>query len=208
MTAFRLCRRRASCQRASPCLIYSGHSQVSARPRHRSLLPPWFGAGGVRRRTPRWLHRAGVPLSPTIEDAERRMAVLLRRMRAHLRDPYDFTVSRIADEAGFEECLDRAAALGTQIAELGGAPPASQAERERTRGLILEGLMTSHRTAAAGGVELVAARRAMGAARGRRLTCSWRIMAASAVTAIPAQRPLSLGRPHPVARHWPPRPIE
>ena len=96
------------------------------------------------------------------------MAVLLRRMRAHLRDPYDFTVSRIAGEAGFEECLDRAAALGTQIAELGGATSASLAERERTRGLILEGLMTSHRMAAARVVELVAARRAMGAARARR----------------------------------------
>jgi hypothetical protein len=78
------------------------------------------------------------------------MAVLLRRMRAHLRDPYDFTISRIAGEAGFEECLDRAAALGTRIAELGGAAPASQAERERTRGLILEGLMTSHRRAPVG----------------------------------------------------------
>jgi hypothetical protein len=78
------------------------------------------------------------------------MAVLLRRMRAYLRDPYDFPVSRIADEAGFEECLDRAAALGTRIAELGGAVPASQAERERTRGLILEGLMTSHRRAPVG----------------------------------------------------------
>jgi hypothetical protein len=108
------------------------------------------------------------PLSPTIEDAERRMAVLLRRMRAHLRDPYDFTVSRIADEAGFEECLGRAAALGTQIAELGGATSASLAERERTRGLILEGLMTSHRMAAAGVVELVAARRVMEAARAGR----------------------------------------
>ena len=73
------------------------------------------------------------------------MAVLLRRMRAYLRDPYDFAVSRIAGEAGFEECLDRAAALGTRIAELGGAAPVTQAERERTRGLILEGLMTSHR---------------------------------------------------------------
>ena len=77
------------------------------------------------------------------------MAVLLRRMRAHLRDPYDFTVSRIAGEAAFEDCLDRAAALGTCIAELGGAAPASPAERECTRGLILEGLMTSHRLAAA-----------------------------------------------------------
>lgn len=105
------------------------------------------------------------PLSLTIEDAERRMAVLLRRMRAHLRDPYDFTVSRIADEAGFEECLGRAAALGTQIAELGGATSASLAERERTRGLILEGLMTSHRIAAVGVMELAATRRRMGAAR-------------------------------------------
>jgi hypothetical protein len=77
------------------------------------------------------------------------MAVLLRRMRAYLCDPYDFTVSRIAGEAAFEDCLDRAAALGTRIAELGGAAPASPAERERTRGLILEGLMTSHRMAAA-----------------------------------------------------------
>jgi hypothetical protein len=96
------------------------------------------------------------------------MAVLLRRMRAHLRDPYDFTASRIADEAGFEECLSRAAALGTQIAELGGAPAASLAERERTRGLILEGLMTNHRMAAAGVRELAAARRTVGAARARR----------------------------------------
>lgn len=88
-------------------------------------------------------------LSPTIEDAERRMAVLLRRMRAHLRDPYDFTVSRIAGETAFEDCLDRAAALGSRIAELGGAAPASPVERERTRGLILESLMTSHRMAAA-----------------------------------------------------------
>lgn len=84
-------------------------------------------------------------LSPTIEDAERRMAVLLRRMRAYLRDPYDFATSRVSSEAEFEDCLNRAAALGTRIAELGGAAPASQAEQERTRGLILESLMSSHR---------------------------------------------------------------
>jgi len=86
-------------------------------------------------------------LSPTIEDAERGMAVLLRRLRAYLRDPYDFTMSRIAGEAAFEDCLDRAGALGSRIAELGGAAPASLAERERTRGLILEGLMISHQIA-------------------------------------------------------------
>lgn len=84
-------------------------------------------------------------LSPSIEDAERSMAVLLRRMQAYIRDPYDFTASRITSEAAFEECLNRAAALGTRITELGGAAPASQAECERARGLILEGMMARHR---------------------------------------------------------------
>ena len=116
-------------------------------------LAAGFATALVRRRRLRTA-RAALPadcttpdyhLSLTIEDAERRMAVLLRRMRAHLRDPYDFAASRIASEAAFEDCLDRAAALGTRIAELGGAAPVTQAERERTRGLILEGLMTSHR---------------------------------------------------------------
>jgi hypothetical protein len=88
-------------------------------------------------------------LPPTIEAAEREMAVLLRRLRAHLRDPYDFAASRITSEAAFEECLERAAALGARIAELGGAAPVGPAERERMCGLILEGLMASHRIAAA-----------------------------------------------------------
>ena len=115
-----------------------------------------LAAGFVTALVRRWwwrTERAALPtgctepdyhLSLTIEAAERRMAVLLRRMQAHLRDPYDFVASRIASEAAFEDCLDRAAALGTRIAELGGAAPASQAERERTRGLILEGLMIRH----------------------------------------------------------------
>ncbi len=77
------------------------------------------------------------------------MAVLLRRLRAYLRDPYDFAASRITSEAAFEECLDLAAALGARIAELGGAAPVGPAERERMRGLILEGLMASRRMAAA-----------------------------------------------------------
>ncbi len=71
------------------------------------------------------------------------MAVLLRRLRAHLHDPYDFPASRITSEAAFEECLDLAAALGARVAELGGAAPVGPAERERMRGLILEGLMAS-----------------------------------------------------------------
>lgn len=89
-------------------------------------------------------------LPPTTEAAEREMAVLLRRMRAYLRDPYDFAASRITGEAAFEDCLDRAAALGARIAELGGAAPACPAERERMRGLILEGLLLGRRMVGSG----------------------------------------------------------
>ncbi|MBK1656675.1 hypothetical protein [Paracraurococcus ruber] len=77
-------------------------------------------------------------LPPTIDAAEQEMATLLRRLRAHARDPYDFAASRITSETAFQECLDRAALIGVWIAELGGALPADEAERERTRGLILE----------------------------------------------------------------------
>ncbi len=84
-------------------------------------------------------------LPPTIEAAEREMAMLLRRMRAFLRNPYDYAASRIVGDAAFETCLDRAGILGAQIAELGGAAPASSSEHERTRGLILEGLMAGFR---------------------------------------------------------------
>ncbi|WP_157033823.1 hypothetical protein [Belnapia moabensis] len=86
-------------------------------------------------------------LPPTIEAAEREMAMLLRRMRAYLRDPYDYATSRIVSEAAFETCLDRAGILGNRIAELGGAAPASPSEHERTCGLILEGLMVGSRRA-------------------------------------------------------------
>ncbi|WP_157033986.1 hypothetical protein [Belnapia moabensis] len=75
------------------------------------------------------------------------MAMLLRRMRAYLRDPYDYATSRIVGEAAFETCLDRAGILGARIAELGGAAPAGASEHERTRGLILEGLIAGHRVA-------------------------------------------------------------
>ena len=81
-------------------------------------------------------------LPATIEAAEGEIAVILRRMRAYLRDRYDYTASRIADEAAFETCLDRVTVLGAQIAELGGAA-VDQTERERIRGLVLEGLLVS-----------------------------------------------------------------
>lgn len=82
-------------------------------------------------------------LPSTIEAAEREMAMLLRRMRAYLHDPYDYAASRIVGETAFETCLDRAGILGARIAELGGAASASPLEHERTRGLILEGLMAN-----------------------------------------------------------------
>ena len=111
---------------------------LAARIRHRRRYLPSPPGGAA---PPREYH-----LPPTIEAAEREMATQLRRMRAYLRDPYDFTASRIADEIAFEECLDRATANGARIAELGGAAPACPVERERTRGLILESLLLDRRS--------------------------------------------------------------
>ena len=89
-------------------------------------------------------------LAPTVEAAELQLALLFRRMRAHLRDPYDRAASRIAGEAEFEACLELAAELSLRIGELGGAAAAGPAERDRVRGQILDGLMASCRASAAG----------------------------------------------------------
>ena len=80
-------------------------------------------------------------LAPTLEAAELQLAILFRRMRAYLRDPYDFATSRIVGEAQFEACLDLAADLSIRAGELCGAATAGPAERERVRGQILDGLM-------------------------------------------------------------------
>ncbi len=111
------------------------------------------GALARRRRTRRAADRAAIAagaaaergreyhLPATIEAAERELGLLARRLRAHLRDPWDYAASRVAGEDAFEGCLDRAVLLAARVAELGGAAPAGPAERERMRGQILEGLM-------------------------------------------------------------------
>lgn len=97
--------------------------------------------GGSERRRP------GGDLAPTVEAAELQLALLFRRMRAYLRDPYDLAGSRIAGETQFEECLDLAADLSIRIGDLCGAgTPPDAAERERVRGQILQGLMLANRT--------------------------------------------------------------
>ena len=73
------------------------------------------------------------PAPPSIEDAERQLGILLRRMRAYLQSPYDFAASRIRSAAEFERCLDLATALYLALDELSGAPPATAADRERVR---------------------------------------------------------------------------
>jgi hypothetical protein len=83
--------------------------------------------------------------APTVVEAELQLALLLRRMRAYLRDPYDVSRSRIADDAEFEGCLDLAAALRARVADLCGAGAAEPGERERMRGQILEGLTAGRR---------------------------------------------------------------
>lgn len=63
-------------------------------------------------------------------------------MRAYLQDPYDFTRSRIKDDADFERSLDLAVALSIRISYLGGEAMAGGKEaREHVRQQILEGMV-------------------------------------------------------------------
>ena len=71
---------------------------------------------------------------------ERQLGMLLRRMRAYSRAPYNFASSRIRNDAEFERCLDLATALGLHIGELSGACIAAPIERERIRDQILQSL--------------------------------------------------------------------
>jgi hypothetical protein len=66
-------------------------------------------------------------------------------MRAYLRDPYSYAESRITNEAAFEQCLDLAISLNVRISDLSGASSAGTEERDRIRGLILQGLLVSRR---------------------------------------------------------------
>ena len=78
---------------------------------------------------------------PTIEAAERQLGLIYRRLRAYLRDPYDFAASRIKDEDDFEHCLDLAASLNIRIGDLGGAAPGGPDARDQVREQVLEGLV-------------------------------------------------------------------
>jgi hypothetical protein len=73
-----------------------------------------------------------------IEAAEGQLGMVLRRMRAYRRAPYDFAKSRIFNDTEFERCLDLATALGIRIAELSGALSEAPEERERIRHQILQ----------------------------------------------------------------------
>ena len=137
-------------QRASTCLISSGHSQVSARPRHRLLLPLWFGAGGVRA-----LHSAlAAPHRSTRSRRRSRTrsvgwqccsAACGPTCVTRTISPYRGSPVKLASRNASTEPLPLEPGSPSWV-----AAPASLAERERTRGLILEGLMTSHRRAPVG----------------------------------------------------------
>ena len=77
-------------------------------------------------------------LPSTTEAAERQLGMLLRRMRAYQRAPYDFAKSRIVNDADFEHCLDLATLLSIRIAEFGGGLVATSEERERIRFQLVE----------------------------------------------------------------------
>jgi len=121
----------------------------------------WMALGRRRRAAAGAAHAPGLrgaherswpaELAPTIEAAELQLALLFRRMRAYLQDPYDRARSRIAGEAQFEECLDLAADLSIRIGDLCGAAIPHAAERERIRGQILQGLMLGSKEGPKGG---------------------------------------------------------
>jgi hypothetical protein len=123
-----------------------------------SVATLWLLTAAGRRRT-RGSEGAELPdingpgveeLAGTVDAGELQLALLFRRMRAWLRNPYDFAASRITTEAEFEECLDLAVRLSIRIADLCGAVTTEGAERERIRGQILEGLMRGSQAGRAG----------------------------------------------------------
>lgn len=97
----------------------------------------WKAATEVAFTPPNGSGPAAEYLAPSIEAAERQLGMLLRRMRAHQRAPYDFANSRIFSDTEFERCLDLATGLGIRIEELSGGSIAAPAERERIRYQIL-----------------------------------------------------------------------
>ncbi|MBV9654595.1 MAG: hypothetical protein JOZ42_08530 [Acetobacteraceae bacterium] len=82
----------------------------------------------------------GEPRPLSMEAAERQLGMLLRRMRAYAKAPYDFTASRIHDDAAFDGCLETAIVLSIRIAELAGTPVLTAEDRERIRDQLLESL--------------------------------------------------------------------
>jgi len=86
--------------------------------------------------------RIAPDIAPSIEAAERQLALILGRMRAYLRDPYDVGTSRIRGDGEFEDCLDLVARLREHIAVLEGAAIADGPDgRSRLRRQVLDGLL-------------------------------------------------------------------
>jgi hypothetical protein len=85
------------------------------------------------------LHGVGALL--TIDQAEWHLGLLYKRLRAHLRDPYDFETSRMKDKTDFQSCLELAVSLNIRISDLSGAvTPPGEEGREQVRHQILGGL--------------------------------------------------------------------
>jgi hypothetical protein len=115
-----------------------------------------------------------------IEAAEGQLGMVLRRMRAYRRAPYDFAKSRIFTDTEFEHCLDLATALGIRIGELSGALSDAPEERERIRHQILQSVSS----------EPVAGRSGPNAANLGQIRGGWprvRIIAASAASERPGR---------------------
>ena len=114
-------------------VLYAGTAIAVAR--RRGVRPPATEAAFTR--SGRYRSAGKPPTTVDIESAERQLGMLLRRLRVYRRAPYDFTTSRISNEAEFERCLDLATTLSIRIEELSGA---AIVPAERIREQILQSL--------------------------------------------------------------------
>ncbi|WP_157033756.1 hypothetical protein [Belnapia moabensis] len=85
---------------------------------------------------------ASVELGASLDEAERELGLLYRRMEAYLWDPYDFTRSRIRDDESFDRNLDFAVALNLHVAALAsGVTQPMFEDRAQVRQQVLEALV-------------------------------------------------------------------
>lgn len=110
------------------CLVIAGRRKAELRVRAAAMFQP--------------PQSASVELGASLDEAERALGLLYRRMEVYLQDPYDFARSRIRDDESFDRNLDFAVALNLHVTALvSGVTQHVSEDRAQVRQQVLEGLM-------------------------------------------------------------------